>query len=120
MRRWPTELLVAAGFLAAVLGTSVSALVCPPQATFGRLIVLSLMVGLYSAVAGRLLPALTTALLAWPFFNAFLINQRGELSWHGSEDLLHIAVLTSATLAGYAGHRWHRNRQGIARADQRG
>jgi hypothetical protein len=41
--------------------------------------------------------------LAFLVFDGFLVNQLGELSWHGSADLMRLSALAGAGAAGLAG-----------------
>jgi hypothetical protein len=97
---YPAGVIVGIGFAAVVAGCLVAALVTPPQATTGRLVVLSSVVAGFGVAVQNASAALVTAALSWPFYLGFLVDQHGELSWHGPVDLMRLAVLLGAALAG--------------------
>jgi hypothetical protein len=92
--------IVGIGFATVVLGCLLVALVLPPHATTGRLVILSLVVAGFAAVVRNLSAALLTGALSWPFYLGFLLDQHGELTWHGPVDLVRLAVLVGAALLG--------------------
>jgi hypothetical protein len=104
---YPTGVVVAIGFTVVVAGCLVAALVLPPNATTGRLIILSVDIAGFAAIAQSRAAALVTAALSWPFYLGFLVDQHGELSWHGPIDLMRLFVLVAAALGGSScGNGW--------------
>jgi hypothetical protein len=59
-------------------------------------------VAVFAAVARDGGAALAVAGLAWPVGNGFLVNQRGELSWHGRLDAWFVIGLLAAVPVGMA------------------
>ena len=57
------------------------------------------MIVLFAATVRNLPGALLTSMTAWLFHVGFLVNERGELSWDGPQD---VAVLALASAAGSA------------------
>ena len=97
---YPTGVIVGIGFTTVVAGCLLAALAMPPQATTGRLVVLSVVVAGFAVVVRRASAALVTGAMSWPFYLGFLMDQHGELTWHGPVDLLRLAVLVGAALVG--------------------
>jgi hypothetical protein len=100
----PLGFALAAGFATSVMGCVVAALAAPPHDTTVRLVVLALIVGGFAATVRSLPGAALTAGMAWSMYLGFLVDQTGELHWHGGADLLALAVVVVAALAGWA--RW--------------
>jgi hypothetical protein len=92
--------IVGIGFATVVAACLLVALVLPPHATTSRLVILSVVVAGFSAIVQYLLAALVTAALGWPFYIGFLVEQHGELMWHGPVDVVRLAVLLGAALVG--------------------
>lgn len=61
---------------------------------------LAVAVGGFAAVAGDMLAALATAVIGWLILNGMLIDQHAVLHWHGTADVVRLAVLGGAALAG--------------------
>jgi len=97
-----------AGGTAAMTGAAtLAAAAFPASQTSARLVVLALAVGGCAATLTDPRTTLATAGIGYLLFNGFLVNTRGELSWHGTTSLGHLLVLGTATGIGLA-HRWIR------------
>jgi hypothetical protein len=61
---------------------------------------LAVMSSVVAVVAwwSRPLMSLTTAIVGWLMFNGFVVNQFGELRWHGATDATRLAVLVTIAL----------------------
>jgi hypothetical protein len=98
--KWPAELLIGVGFAVIIVATVVAAIMFGPHQPVGRLTMLAVAVGGFAAVAGDTLAALATAVIGWLFLNGMLIDQHAVLRWHGTADVVRLAVLGGAALAG--------------------
>jgi hypothetical protein len=97
--RTPTGIAVGlgAGFLlvAAVLGATV-----PASDPVLRLAPVVIAVALTGALTGDRLAAAGTAVTAMLVVNGFLVNEDGQLSWHGRADLWRVGILAVACAVG--------------------
>ncbi|GAA2101221.1 hypothetical protein [Actinomadura alba] len=100
----PLGFALAAGFGTSVTGCVVAALAAPPYQTTTRLVVLALIVGGFATAIRNLPGAVLTAGMAWSMYLGFLVDQTGELRWHGGSDLLALGVVVAVALAGWG--RW--------------
>jgi hypothetical protein len=100
----PLGFALAVGFATCVCGCLIASLAAPPQQTAARLAVLALIIGGFAAVVRNLPGSLLTAVIAWSMYLGFLVDQAGELRWHGGTDLLRLGVLVAAAVAGSG--RW--------------
>jgi len=124
MRGHPVEVLIPAGFVFAVGGCVMAAMTV--SQTTARVILVAVAVGLFAIWAKHYLAALATGAMAWCFVTGFLVHAEGELAF-GTDDLVRLAALAAAALAGCAyGHALHvrRSRRRLrrlmrARADAR-
>jgi len=109
----PTGLLAGAGFVVIVAATVVAAIAFGLHEAVGRLALLAVAVGGFAVIIGDLIASMVTAAIAWLFLNGFLIDQHAELRWHGTVDLVRLAVLVGAALAGSAYAWLHRMAEGM-------
>ena len=87
---------------AVVVFAAVAAAVLPAGDTGWRLVVVAVALGLFSAVTADALAAAFVTGLAWLVVNGFLVDQYGQLSWHGWADLVRLLVLVAAAGVGVA------------------
>ncbi|MET7398708.1 hypothetical protein ABZS66_34985 [Dactylosporangium sp. NPDC005572] len=91
----PTGLTLAAGAAGVVVVAVLCAAMTAPSAALVRLVALALWSAAVGAV-GDLVAAAATAAIAWTVLNGFLVNQLGELTWHGPADAVRLGVLLGA------------------------
>ncbi|WP_238014917.1 hypothetical protein KZZ52_33145 [Dactylosporangium sp. AC04546] len=96
----PTGLTLAAAAAGVVVVAALCAATTAPSAAVVRLVALALWSAAVGAV-GDLVAAAATAVIAWTVLNGFLVNQRGELTWHGSADAVRLGVLLGAAAASW-------------------
>lgn len=97
--RLPTGILVGVGSLAIIVAGFVASAI-PAGDPVVRYGVLVATVFGFAALCGRWTATLTVAGIGFLVFNGFLVNQLGELTWHGWADAARIAVLGAATIFG--------------------
>jgi hypothetical protein len=99
--RVPTGVSIGAGCAAVVAAALPAALISPAHAGW-RFAVVAAVVGAFALVArdGRAVTAV--AGLAWLIVNGFLVDRLGELSWHGSSDLVRLVGLALIGAIGLA------------------
>jgi hypothetical protein len=90
--RAPTGITTGVGGLAVVVAALVAALIPVPH-TGWRFAVVAGVVGLFATLTRDEWAVAAVAALSWLVFNGFLVNQMGDLSWHGSPDLLRLMLL---------------------------
>jgi hypothetical protein len=109
-----SEFRVVAGFcwvVAVALGVAAvaprqvqTAQVAQTAAQTARLAAMAVAVAAFCALAGGLAASASTAGFGCLFYQGFLVNEFGDLSWHGPGTAARWAVLGAAGLAGYAVH----------------
>jgi hypothetical protein len=90
--RTPTGITIGVGSVAVVAAASVAALI-PPRDAGWRFAVVAGVLGLFAALTRSEWAVAAMAALSWFVVNGFLVNRAGELSWHGSPDLLRLMLL---------------------------
>jgi hypothetical protein len=110
----PLGFALAAGFAVSVIGCLLASLAAPPHQTTTRLVVLALVMAGSAAAIRNLRGAVLTAGMTWSLYLGFLVDQTGELHWHGIADLVRLGVLIAVALAGSA--RWPINDRLSARS----
>jgi hypothetical protein len=99
---------------AAVVAAAFADAVVPYRLGSLRWLLLTLVVAGFALWAADTVATVIVAGLAFVLANGFLVNHRGELSWHGQADLWRLAVLAVAAGVGLAlGHA--RSRQAARR-----
>ena len=98
----PTGINVAVGAAVVVVSAFVSAAV-PASAGPARFGVLAAALAGFAALTVDPRAVAAVGVLAFLVFNGFLVNQLGELSWHGSADTLRLSALAAAGVGGLAG-----------------
>jgi hypothetical protein len=84
--------MVGAGSVA-VVGAALLAALIPGPYTGWRFAVVAAAVGLVAAVSRDGWAVAASVVLGWLVVNGFLVDRMGELSWHGSPDLLRLMLL---------------------------
>jgi hypothetical protein len=108
----PIGFALAAGFTAVLVGTAAAAAVNRHDPTL-RVAVVAAFVAVAAALSATLAGAACAAGMGWLFTNGFLVNRGGDLAWRGTADLVRVAVLVAAALAGLAlGRAWLRRDAG--------
>jgi len=100
-RDTPLGVNVAAGALVVVVAAFVSAAV-PPSATAVRLGLFATAQGVFAALTVDPLAVAIVGVLGFGVFDGFLVNQLGELTWHGQSDVSRVLVLVAAGVSGVA------------------
>jgi hypothetical protein len=100
--RTPAAFVIAGGVMTIVAACSVASWIFPQPEEGARLAVVALAVGGFAAAVRAVLSVVAVPGLAWVFFLGFLVDQQGELRWHGAVDLLRLGVLVGASLLGSA------------------
>ncbi len=95
--------VIAAGFIASAMPATDAAL------RFGVLVV---TVFVFTAIADVWAAAVTVGVIGYLVFDGFLVNQLGELSWHGGADLSRVVGIAAAvTLGRLIGDGYRSSRQ---------
>ncbi|GIG61786.1 hypothetical protein Lfu02_61580 [Longispora fulva] len=81
---------------------AVAAATIPDSEPVVRYAVLVLAVAAFAAWTRDGLALAFVAVIGFAIFNGFLVNQPGELSWHGLTDMLRLGVLVLASTTGLA------------------
>lgn len=97
----PVGIHIAGGAVVVVIGALVASAV-PSMDGGWRLAAVALAVGLFAGKTKDAVACAAVVVLAWLVVNGFLVDRLGELSWHGSADLVRVAVLAAAAGAGLA------------------
>jgi hypothetical protein len=100
----PLGFALAAGFTTSMVACLLASLAAPPHHATARLVVLALVIAGFAASVRSLPGAVLSAGMAWSMYLGFLVDQTGELRWHGVVDLVRLGVLVVVALAGSA--RW--------------
>ena len=105
-RSLPQGILVSLGAVMVIIaGFAASAI--PAQHVVIRYGVLVVTVFAFTAITSVWAAAATVAVIGFAVFDGFLVNQLGELSWHGDADLTRLLALTGAVIFGrLAGDTW--------------
>ncbi|NJC70012.1 hypothetical protein HC031_09860 [Planosporangium thailandense] len=98
----PTGVAVAAGSAVVVVAAFVTVAV-PPSAGVWRIGVVAVALAVFAALTGNVVAVAAVGVLAFGVFDGFLVNQLGELSWHGADDAWRIATLAAAAVGLLAG-----------------
>src|SRR5262245_14347781 len=93
--RIPTGIAIGVGCVAVVAAALPAALI-PAAHTGWRFAVVAIAVGLFAALTRDGWAVAAVAALSWLVVNGFLVNRMGDLSWHGSPDLLRLMLLILA------------------------
>jgi hypothetical protein len=105
----PIGFALAVGFTAVLAGTAAAAAVNRHNLPL-RVAVVAAFVAVGAALSATLSGAAGAAGMGWLFTNGFLVNGLGDLAWRGLADLIRLAVLAAAALAGLAAGRARQNR----------
>jgi hypothetical protein len=100
-RDTPLGVGVAVGALVVVVAAFVAAAV-PPSAAAVRLGLFAAALGVFAALMADPLAVAIVGVLGFGIFNGFLVNQLGELTWHGRSDVSRVLVLAAAGVSGVA------------------
>jgi hypothetical protein len=92
------------GFVAMTVAAMITAVATEPGSS-ARLLMMATAVALFAAVAPRAAASATTALVGFLMYLGFLVNEEGELAWHGGQTWRQLAVFGLALLVGL-GRRW--------------
>ena len=84
-----------------VAGASFVAATLPAARAVLRLGVLVFVVGAFAAWAANAAMAASVCVIAFLLLNSFLVNTRGELSWHGAADGWRLGALALASGIGW-------------------
>ncbi|NUR74187.1 MAG: hypothetical protein HOU81_25540 [Hamadaea sp.] len=95
----PQGILVGFGSLVVIVAGFVASAFPQAEAVL-RYGVLVLAVLAFAAVTAVWTASLVTAVIGFLVFDGFLVNQLGQLSWHGSTDAMRLMALGSAVIAG--------------------
>jgi hypothetical protein len=90
---------VAAVCLTAAVFAAAAVPITDPQ---GRCAVVALVLGLFAAFTVDRLAVAAVVIPTWMVMNGFLVNQLGDLTWHGWADVDRFAVLVAAGGLGLA------------------
>jgi hypothetical protein len=105
-RQQPTGILVGIGS-AAVIAGAFAAAAFPVEHPVQRYGVLVVTIFVFTAVTGVWAAPAATAGIGFLVFNGFLVNELGELSWHGNADLTRLLALAAAVIFGrLVGDSW--------------
>jgi MFS family permease len=113
VRELPQEILLGIGSVT-VMAAALIASAVPATDAVARYGVLVVTVLLFTMVADVWAAAIGVAVIGYLIFDGFLVNQLGELSWHGGADTNRLAALTLAVVfgrlaaSGYRAVRWRR------------
>lgn len=114
----PAAFVIAGGVVTIVAACLVASWIFPAAEATERLVVLALAVAAFAGAVRSLACAVAVSWLSWVFFLGFLADQQGELRWHGPVDVVRLAVIGGAALAGLA-VRWSRRVVRSTRVDTR-
>jgi hypothetical protein len=95
----PLGFNVAGGSAVVVVSALVSAVV-PLSAGAVRLGLFALALGLFAARTVDPLAVVLVGVIAFGVFDGFLVNQLGELAWHGAADVSRLWVLMATAVCG--------------------
>jgi hypothetical protein len=98
-RELPQGILLGIGS-AAVIVAGLIASAIPAADAAARYGVLALAVLLFTTMADVWAAAIGVAVIGFLIFDGFLVNQLGELSWHGRADTNRVVALTLAVVLG--------------------
>jgi hypothetical protein len=101
-QRTPLGINVAGGTGAVVLAALVAAWI-PGSAPVEHYAPLVVVLAAFAALTVDTTAVALTGLLGFLVFDGFLVNQLGELSWHGVADRWRVLAVVVAGLAGMAG-----------------
>jgi hypothetical protein len=96
----PTGIAVAMGVTAMVVSALVAAAV-PASAGAVRLGLVAVTLAGFAALTVDPNAIAAVGVMAFLIFDGFLVNQLGELSWHGAADERHLLVLAAAAVVGH-------------------
>jgi hypothetical protein len=97
--RTPTVISIGVGSVAVVAAALLAALM-PAAYTGWRFAMVALAVGVFAVLTRDSWAVAAVAASGWLVVNGFLVNRMGELSWHGSPDLLRLMALVSTAAIG--------------------
>lgn len=98
-RRMAQGLLVSVGTLAVIVA-AFAASAMPQDRAVLRYTALVGTVFVFTAVTGRWAAPVWVAIIGYLVFDGFVINQMGELSWNGRDDLARLLTLIAAVIFG--------------------
>jgi MFS family permease len=98
-RQLPQGIFVGIGSVAVVVAAFVASAL-PQNDAVLRYGVLAGTVFVFTAVTGRWAAATWVAIIGYLVFDGFLVNQMGELSWNGRDDVARILTLSVAVIVG--------------------
>ncbi len=108
----PTGIAVAAGAAVVVAAAFVTSVI-PASAGAVRLGLVAACLAVFAALTVNPAAVAAVGVLAFLVFDGFLVNQLGELSWHGAADERRLFVLITVSIMGLvvgkayrAGHQW--------------
>ncbi len=109
----PAGIQVGLGTLVVLVAT-IAAATMPVSAGSWRVAPVAIAVLLFALFPVRPVAAAFSALLGYLMVIGFLVNQYGQLSWHGAPDALRLLVIGAATTVGFVAgavrRRQHRHR----------
>jgi hypothetical protein len=111
---WVTDSEVPLGINTAIgaVAVTVAIIGCsllPAQDLGVKTAALSVVLAGLAAVAVDLRSTAIVLVIAWLLLDGFVVNQAGQLSWHGTADLWRLSLLALGSALGLAlgwGHRW--------------
>jgi MFS family permease len=95
----PQGILVGIGSVVVIVAAFVASAFPQSEVVF-RYAILTFAILAYTAGTVVWTAPLVTAGIGFLVFDGFLVNQLGELSWHGSSDGVRLAVLAAAVIFG--------------------
>ncbi|MEV6963734.1 hypothetical protein AB0M47_01365 [Hamadaea sp. NPDC051192] len=111
----PQGFLVGLGALVVIVAAFVASAI-PPADAMLRYAVLVLAVFGFAAATAVWTAPIVTAVIGFLVFDGFLVNQLGQLTWHGSSDGIRLVALAAAVIFGrLAGDVFRMPRQTQAR-----
>jgi hypothetical protein len=103
----PTGFAVAAGSVVVVASAFVSSAI-PASAGAARFGLVAAALGGFAALTVNAVAIAVVGLLAFLVFDGFLVNQLGELSWHGAADVQRLFLLIVVSISGLVAGRGYR------------
>jgi hypothetical protein len=95
----PTGFAIAGGSILVVVAAFVAALI-PASAGAVRLGIVAAGLGVFAAVTVNPAAIVAVGVVAFLVFDGFLVNQLGELSWHGAADDQRLFVFILVSISG--------------------
>ena len=105
--RLPAGIQVGFGTLVVLVAT-IGAATLPASAGWWRVVPVAIAVLLFALFPVRAVAAASSALLGYLMVIGFLVNQYGQLSWHGAPDAIRLLVIGAAATVGFVAGVIHR------------